>query len=725
MQILDIALRARNSLTQKPVLILTGFLITAFLTVVGLAADIPDAWTNSTRFLAIIASKTITVFAMASFILIGLAAYTYLRSRAINDDRRCFRQVTELGAGFKAIFVYGSLLSPKSIARTLGTARDTQVIRAELNGFGQAWIQTGPRTDLVVANEHGTHFANYSYLQIVASPGSRTPGAVIGVTDEEYRSLCARESHYKLIDITEDLRALDDKCRLPNKVETFIIPNQGGTDPNIQHTIRRNYLKMVQNAQKALKLNPVSEPPASHQLVDSVFPSERLDQAVAKKTVVSDAARASKAIQQARRTDQQSDLSPSRELSYTAMPVVISAANAQSITAQGEILLRFLRQALIWVAGQPKLLQFLSGDATLAEYVKEWQRTGGTLPTLSRIDATLVGQSWKILELNSDSPAGLFDLSRITRLQELHLGANPDLSWITWPDSCSFQRYIDQLKLTLASGRGRVIVLERDPESWGSLPEMKAIVNAIQDGEISASILNSDDLTSDTLAGKGELLVVKRIVWNDLRSNPELANSLKARTGLHVENHPGSAFLGNKLLLSLIWAESSPAIAEAAGLGPADLERLRDAVPLTFYFGEDAPPELLPENHREFLSRVKRNPEKWVLKDGNGFGGSDVHIGYELERPARFFAGLYQRGGYVAQIVAPHGRELVYSHSSKSGWIDLTGQYTRTIYGAYFMRDRFLALEAKSGETLPINVTNGAVRSPVCTVSGDNVLAKS
>lgn len=101
------------------------------------------------------------------------------------------------------IFAYGSLMNPRSLARTLPGDRATRC--ATLKGYRR-------RMNLP--------YNGYAYLNIVPEDGSSVQGVLIPVNEMEFELFTSREEGYERVDVTRQLEE-----RPEGTAFAFIAPN--------------------------------------------------------------------------------------------------------------------------------------------------------------------------------------------------------------------------------------------------------------------------------------------------------------------------------------------------------------------------------------------------------------------------------------------------------------------------------------------------------------------
>ncbi len=152
------------------------------------------------------------------------------------------------------VFGYGSLVSPESMARTIG-----RVVRphdgwlpAHLSGYGRRWNYGSLRQR---GNWNGPHGYVESgvvvCLGIEAAPDERCNGVVVRVADDELAALDRRESDYDRTDVTDLVAA--ESGELAGRVVTYV-PRRSAIDRYLaarlerRAAVRRGYVELVRDA---------------------------------------------------------------------------------------------------------------------------------------------------------------------------------------------------------------------------------------------------------------------------------------------------------------------------------------------------------------------------------------------------------------------------------------------------------------------------------------------
>jgi dephospho-CoA kinase len=157
------------------------------------------------------------------------------------------------------IFGYGSLVSPVSLASTIGrnvtVGRDLHV--AELAGYSRAWNYGSEvlRGDWVDDDGRETIGGLVVSLGIIAADGDAINGVVFEVDDDELADLDWRERAYDRVEVTERITLIDQSAsvRLDDPIAVYV-PRPAAIARYERHrdagtaAIRRSYWDIVDAA---------------------------------------------------------------------------------------------------------------------------------------------------------------------------------------------------------------------------------------------------------------------------------------------------------------------------------------------------------------------------------------------------------------------------------------------------------------------------------------------
>jgi len=155
------------------------------------------------------------------------------------------------------IFAYGSLVSPESLASTIGRtiSSGAGMHVVELTGYGRRWNYGSKvlRGDWV--NDDGSEVVGglVVSLGVVEAPDESINGVIFAVDDIELADLDWRERAYDRVDVTDRITLLGDDGVLDEPIAIYF-PRASSVDRYEQHrdagtaAIRRSYWDLVDDA---------------------------------------------------------------------------------------------------------------------------------------------------------------------------------------------------------------------------------------------------------------------------------------------------------------------------------------------------------------------------------------------------------------------------------------------------------------------------------------------
>jgi gamma-glutamylcyclotransferase (GGCT)/AIG2-like uncharacterized protein YtfP len=157
-----------------------------------------------------------------------------------------------LEPGQSAVFGYGSLLSIRSLERTLGRAYDGPFLQVELPGWRRSWDAAMPNKKFYAElNGRQTYPETILYLNVVEDPDSILNGILFIVSASELESFDERESIYDRLDVTDQLsipvsggRAYVYVCRPEHTLREASSPAYGA--------VRATYIDIVETGLREL-----------------------------------------------------------------------------------------------------------------------------------------------------------------------------------------------------------------------------------------------------------------------------------------------------------------------------------------------------------------------------------------------------------------------------------------------------------------------------------------
>lgn len=156
------------------------------------------------------------------------------------------------------VFAYGALVSPASLASTIGRTISTGsgMHIAELRGYRRAWNYGSAvlRGDWVNADGSEITGGLVVSLGLVADPDESINGVIFAVGTTELADLDWRERAYDRVDVTESVALLDASADAPSESVVVYVPRQSAVERYEQHRdagtagVRRSYRDLVDAA---------------------------------------------------------------------------------------------------------------------------------------------------------------------------------------------------------------------------------------------------------------------------------------------------------------------------------------------------------------------------------------------------------------------------------------------------------------------------------------------
>ena len=154
-------------------------------------------------------------------------------------------------SGIDYVFVYGSLLSPDSLASTLTPAAVATVVGAHLLGFVRtftvAFPNDGSQGDKAYFDHAGFRPPYVLFANVVRGRSDEgTNGVLIPLGPGDLTALTNRERRYELIDVTPRVELLGQTEAVPQSVVTFVGRSEF-TDPTCtaRGVLSRDYLDTI------------------------------------------------------------------------------------------------------------------------------------------------------------------------------------------------------------------------------------------------------------------------------------------------------------------------------------------------------------------------------------------------------------------------------------------------------------------------------------------------
>lgn len=396
-----------------------------------------------------------------------------------------------------------------------------------------------------------------------------------------------------------------------------------------------------------------------------------------------------------------------------ALPLVFPAKLFNRVKQVAEATLRIGGSALPFLMTHATALRN-AGYGALEVALASWEMKRGdnAVPAIARVDMTLDCQSLHVLEINTDSPAGMFHtdvLSEIYAELYEHIGltdlvdgeskpqicrAFADALILRWRAFCERSNDVDRIL-------GNIAIVEWDPHKALACAEQEYFAQLLAEHSAAAFRCDPSELTFEKnklRTTKRRLpidVVYRRALWNTILAKPDhqgakaLLDAYMQGT-VHIENGFSAQMVGNKAIMAIVKSPdfNDNVIQGAIRLSDYDQAVIRDNIPGTWFWGGNG----------ELRSRVLARPERYVLKSCGGYGAMEVIVGAICSSPAERFAAMWDKG-YVVQERVPHGViEIPLCEN------DIRPQRLYFILGAYLVDGKCVAIDAKLKAKIPVTM---------------------
>lgn len=296
-----------------------------------------------------------------------------------------------------------------------------------------------------------------------------------------------------------------------------------------------------------------------------------------------------------------------------------------------------------------------------------------TAVQISRFDGLLHAGRIRFLEFNCDSPGGAARADVIDDAYEATRQAHPGLHL---PGPARRIRRLPALRAALLAAyrawqhghpeRGRdPRIVVTDWADVGTRADIDLTVEHLRAHGLDATFADPRALELDgsTLVHEDRPvdLVYKRVITRELLAEPEAQALLTAygEGGVCMVNPPRSVLAGDKRAMAALF---EPGLLER--LSPAQRAAVHEHVPVTRLL-EDT--RIRHEGRRvELRDLALEQQETFVLKPAEGYGGADVHLGFETgpEAWGALVDAHIDGGGWILQrlIPIPEAGYLVHRH---------------------------------------------------------------
>ncbi len=615
------------------------------------------------------------------------------------------------------VFVYGSLLCPPNMQRTIG--RNPNIIEyvpATLKGYRLEWKRASPSKTLVNSNfEREPEDISWSGLVAVKDETKTISGAIVEVSSEELERLKSREKTYapqripinqfeysKSSGINADAifaffdeiepQSIDDHARSPSSA------------------IRTGHLKGLKASINALGLPDTLPDTKQISLRDAFDP----DQALLYRWLSNENSLPTLERDLHNNLLKYTNIDGLEYFIPTAVrPLLISKTLFEHSKTVAENALKVSLKALKLALDRPEFTAWMDTaeeDLELAKIL--FRNEPCLLPEVCRFDMVVTGGNVRILELNSDSPGGAFHLDFLSQIQGEHckqfeIDQLGNSHYKLCDDMIAAFRsaWVRYSKKTGRSSIRGIAIVDWNPKDWNTYPEMKHFQSEFQrEFETPCFVCDPRELMYDqaenvirhAASGTPIDLIHKRILVQDfLRDETKpswtwFVEAVKNEAACIVNNWAGR-LAGNKAIFAILKNPDFETWLRERGetLSQGEREVIQTHIPDTQFWNTSS---------EGIYERVMANPQKYVLKSAKGYGGQEVFFGHQRGAKAKFEQ--FYNGYYIVQERLPHGRvKIPLLDGGKVIW-----KYMNYVMDAYVIDGKCTALEAKVSHSVPVGM---------------------
>jgi glutathionylspermidine synthase len=594
------------------------------------------------------------------------------------------------------LFVYGSLLDPDSLGLTIGRpVSASDYFSGVLFQVKKVWGAPVAVNNYVKENTFDAFKGKRLALSVYREDGASATGALVWVSDDEMRRLKLREQSYSLSHISGDrfwsFGGSNKLFQARDKIAVFVA-DEGAFDRGV---VPQAYRAMVKAAydKLAIPFDIIGEP-ATKPIVDI---DRDLSRCCEKKSQA-DLARLHRSLlveleehEVFRGVDTEKNLIPS-----IARPLLFSSNlydNVAKIAEQAvNLSCKTLRESLF-----ENNFSALSGvgeqDIALAKELPD------TLPLVARVALIVSHDDIKVLEVNTDSPAGMIHTDVLlgfwgnhqknisTELMKKCAPLGPVLTKAIVPGVQKRWKAISEEKAKF------IVIADIDAENQRTNPEFHAFRKIFSDAfelthkDVKVADVRDIEEQDGALYLKGRKIDIlyKRVVASDLGSKECRIADVLGKAAVHgktlIFNDLFSRLAGNKYIYYILSKNS-------------DIEEpLRSALLSTYTVDE------FQEKHD-----VRDTAGKYVLKGCGGYGAANV----ELKKDPNTWAQVIKKASIdsIVQKRVEHGRAYIPTSSGKL-------IYEQFLVGAYVIDGACIALEAKFSSDSKISINRNASRTVI------------
>ncbi|MEP1487481.1 MAG: gamma-glutamylcyclotransferase family protein [Algibacter sp.] len=627
------------------------------------------------------------------------------------------------------IFVYGSLLNPESLLRTIEETENKTIeyIPSIISGYKLTWINTGIKLNMIDRDWNSFEDKNYGALNIIKSNkiNDKVYGAVIQVSNEELKHLENREKNYNYKNVTSDINS-KSKINFEQDVYTFISDD---SKSNEHFVIREEYYTAIKKSLKALGFKHNQIQAGNHKIVKTFYPDTKLKKEL-KNNLQAETINTN-LIKYLMNNDcvryYNGDEKP---IPSAGLPLILNRQIFHEIIKISEAAISLSKKTLNYISNDESLKKLSGFSDYCFEMATKNHYNTRNLPEITRVDLCLTNNDLNIFEINTDSPGGMFHVDCLVKkqkefLNELGLNNKIDANlniFNTQKDLCC--TIVDALtecwndfnkKRNKNEPLKVIAIVEKDWKTWSTKTEFEHFKKLLIGEKYDTDIYEPDEL--DYIDGhlivkktkKKIDLIYKRVLWNDFfdyenKSESEIYNNpffvAYKNNSVCMVNSLNSWLAGNKLSLALMKDDLFNEKLKKHKIKLTDLEKniINKNIPETYIWDE------------KFIqkSKIMNNIDSYIIKSFTGFGSKEfVMGGKDSDIKSSFLKQMNK--GYIVQEKLEHGKSLVpIKTKDKTNWLNWS-----YIIGAYVINGKCVAIEAKFAEKPPITMNYDAKGHPV------------
>jgi hypothetical protein len=626
------------------------------------------------------------------------------------------------------LFVYGSLLDPDSLLRTIDReASSVEYLPASIIAHKLTWINTGKKINMVDDNWKSLEGVYYGSLNLAQTDKETdvVTGAIIVVTNNEIKKLAIREKNYILVDISRYVRTTTSKTAI-YAVKAFKCTKQIAND---DYVIRAGYLHSINESLKLLEFPTNIKPPDKCMVVNSFYPDSMVKELVSSTSQLKgyyDSLNKYLLDVNCVRSFEDDDF----PVPSVSLPLILNRKVFQKIIEISEITLEVVSKAYFLMKNNGnyrKISGFDNADFALSsdEYMNN-----RSLPEIARVDLSLTDDDIKIFEINTDSPGGMYHLDCLTEhqsqvLKNMGLAERIDCELAIYDHNNNLCNSIVDTILDCwteyahITGSERelktIAIVEKDWMSWSTRSEFIYFRDLFSKRGYEVAIYEPDELAFD-----GEHLLDKKtkkridLVYKRLLVSVAFSNhndSIKnipedplyaayRNNSICMVNSIRTSLMGNKLSMAILKDQHLSIHMKENGMLLKEKEKavIESYLPKTYIWIDQY------VRKSDFIDKV----DNYILKSFNGYGSLDFVAGRKIPEVILEFEKLFNKQ-YVIQEKINHGRAKVPIVSNSSNdW-----QSWNFILGAYLVKGKCIGLEAKFAAKPPITMNYDRTGKPV------------